>query len=217
MEFETEEQQLDAIKKWWKDNSNMIFASIAIGVSAIFGWQYYQQQTIIHSETASILYEQVASNLENLNTVNEQMATVNTLQAEYADTPYASLAALLLSKQQMATGNFVKAEQQLDWLITNARQDEVKYLAKIRLARLLLSTNQSDKALAILSETYPDSFKAMVYELKGDLFVTRGDASQARAAYEQALSVSLEPNRWLQTKIDDLGIDDNSATPEPSA
>ena len=99
MDFETEEQQLEAIKKWWKENSNMIIGGIAVGVSAIFGWQYYQDKTIVHTNNARVLYEQVVGNVENLAIVNEQMARVNTLQAEYADTLYAGSGGLLLAKQ----------------------------------------------------------------------------------------------------------------------
>ena len=209
MDFETEEQQLEAIKTWWKENSNMIIGGIAVGVSAIFGWQYYQTESVVHAEKASVLYEQVVGSLESPTAINEQMARVNSLQAEYSDTPYAGLAALLLAKQQLADGQFTKAQQQLEWLVTNARQDEVKFLAKIRLARLLSNQQQIDKALDILSETYPDSFKAMVYELKGDVLLLKGDMAQARAAYLLAMSTTSTPGRWLQQKIDDINLPEN--------
>jgi len=217
MDYETEEQQLEAIKRWWKENSNMIIGGIAVGVSAIFGWQFYQDKTIVHSEEASVLYEQVASNVQSISASNDQMKHVNTLQAEYSDTPYAGLASLLLAKQQMALGEFTKAQQQFEWLAANAKQEEVKYLAKIRLARLLMTIEQTDKAIAVLSETYPASFKSMVLELKGDAFVLKGDSTQAKSAYQQALSMSNTPNRWLQNKIDDLGGSTKVDSTEPSA
>ena len=220
MDFETEEQQLEAIKKWWKENSNMIIGGIAVGVSAIFGWQYYQHKTIVHTNNASVLYEQVVGNVENLAIVNEQMARVNTLQAEYADTPYAGLGGLLLAKQQMASSEFVKAQQQLEWVAANAQQDEVKSLAKVRLARLLSNTQQVDRALAILNEPFPASFNAIVFELKGDVLILKGKMAQAKSAYQQAMAASQTPSRWLQYKIDDIGMTDKPATTdnsEPSA
>ena len=216
MDFETEEQQLEAIKTWWNANSTNIIGGIAVGVSAIFGWQYYQDKTIVHTESASVLYEQVSTNIENLTTVNEQMARVNTLQAEYSDTPYAGLAALVLAKQQMASGEFVKAQQQLDWVVSNAQQDEVKYLAKIRLARLLLNTQQLDNALAVLNESFPNSFNAIAYELKGDVLVVKGDMIQAKSAYQQAQSESSSPSRWLQHKIDDISLTNENKIIEKS-
>jgi len=209
MDFETEEQQLEAIKKWWNENAIMIIGGIAVGISAIFGWQYYQSESIVHAEKASLIYEQILSSQSTPDTAvqsaNEQQARVNTLVAEYADTPYASLSALLVAKQQMASGEFVKAQQQLDWVAKNAQQDELKYLAKIRLARLHLSTQQADQALALLSETFPESFQAMALELKGDAFVSQGKNVQAKVAYTQALNLAGGVNRWLQLKIDDIG------------
>jgi len=218
MDFETEEQQLEAIKKWWKENSNMIIGGIAVGISAIFGWQYYQSESIVHAENASVLYEQVVVSLENPASINDQLVRVNTLQAEYSDTPYAGLAALLLAKQQMASGQFVKAQQQLSWLVTNAQQEEVKYLAQIRLARLLSNQQQIDEALNILNESYPDSFKSMVYELKGDVLLLKGDLAKAKSAYQQAMSATTSPGRWLQQKIDDIALPDDMTTDstEPS-
>jgi len=209
MDFETEEQQLEAIKKWWNDNAAVIVGGIAVGISAIFGWQYYQGESIAHSEKASVIYEQILSAQASPDatgeSANEQMTRVNTLVAEYADTPYASLSALLLAKQQMAAGEYIKAQQQLDWVVNNARQDELKYLAKIRLARLYMTSQQADQALALLSQSFPESFQAMALELKGDVLVSQGKSEQARAAYSQALILTGGVNRWLQLKIDDLG------------
>jgi len=220
MDFETEEQQLEAIKKWWKENSNMIIGGIAVGVSAIFGWQYYQDTSLVHSEEASVIYEQVVNNVQSPSSANDQMKRVNTLQAEYSDTPYAGLASLLLAKQQMATGEFTKAQQQFEWLANNAKQEELKYLAKIRMARLLMTIQELDKAISILEESYPQSFKSMVFELKGDAFVLKGEKAQAKSSYQQALQLSESPNRWLQNKIDDLGevsITTSADATEPSA
>ena len=205
MDFETEEQQLEAIKNWWKENSVMIVGGVALGVAAIFGWQYYQSQSAIHTENASILYEQVLISAQNPSTINEQLTRVNTLEAEYKDTPYASLSALIIAKQHLAAGEIAKAQQQYQWVIANARQDEIKYLSKIRLARLMLSTKQAEQALTILNETYPESFNSMVLELKGDVLLSQGNSEQAKAVYTQAKLLSKSPNRWLQLKIDDIG------------
>ncbi len=221
MDYETEEQQLEAIKQWWKENSTMIITGISVGVASIFGWQYYQDQSIRHTEQASIIYETVASNVQSTESINDQQTRVNTLAAEFKDTPYASLSALLLAKQHLAAGEPVKAQAQLQWVIENARQDELKYLAKIRLARVLLTSSQADQALLLLNETYPESFRALALELKGDVLVTQGNKALAHQAYSEALQYTAS-SRLLQLKIDDLGesadiSSDNTSNTEPSA
>ncbi len=221
MDFETEEQQVEAIKQWWKENSAMIVTGISVGVASIFGWQYYQDQSIKHTEQASIIYETVATNVQSSGTINDQQTRVNTLAAEYKDTPYASLSALLLAKQHLAAGEPVKAQTQLQWVIDNARQDELRYLAKIRLARVLLTNAQVDQALLLLNETYPESFRSIALELKGDALVTQGNKALAHQAYKEALQYTVS-SRLLQLKIDDLGeaadiSTDNTSSTEPSA
>jgi len=205
MDYETEEQQIEAIKKWWKENSNMIVTGVAIGVACIFGWQYYQGETVKHAEQASVLYEQVLVNADNPSKINDQLASVNQLEAEFNDTPYASLSALIVAKQQLEAGQIEKAQQQYRWVIDNANQDELKYIAKIRLSRLLLANNQQDQALSLLNETYPESFNGMVLELKGDVLLVQGNKAEAKLAYIKAMSLSQGSNRWLQLKIDDIG------------
>ncbi len=221
MEYETEEQQLEAIKKWWKENSSMVVTGVAVGVAAIFGWQYYQTESINHSVQASVLYEQVIMLSENPDKLNDQIASANQLEAEFKDTPYASLSALVIARQQITAGQSEKAEQQYRWVIENSQQDELKYLAKIRLCRLLLANKQIDQALSLLNETYPPSFNEMVFELQGDVLLTKGDKAQAKLAYKKAMVLSKGANRWLQLKIDDIGettADTKSETgTEPSA
>jgi predicted negative regulator of RcsB-dependent stress response len=203
MKYETEEQQLEAIKDWWKQNANMIIGGVAIGISAIFGWQYYQDQTIVSQGNASIIYQQVMNNSQNTASLNEQQTRVNQLQADYANTPYASLAALLLAKQHMAAGEFVQAQQQLEWVVSNAKQEEIHYLAQIRLAKLFFTLQQPDKALDVLNNDFPSSFQPMVFELKGDVLLTQGNKPAAQQAYQQALMVSDSPSRLLMSKIDE--------------
>jgi len=203
MKYETEEQQLEAIKDWWKQNANMIIGGVAIGISAIFGWQYYQDQTIVSQSNASVIYQQVMNTSQSTDSLNEQQTRVNQLQADYANTPYASLAALLLAKQHMAAAEFEKAQQQLEWVASNATQDEIQYLAKIRLAKLFFSVQQLDQALQVLNQDFPSAFQAMALELKGDVLLMKGDKPSAQQAYQQALMVSDSPSRLLMSKIDE--------------
>ncbi len=217
MKYETEEQQLEAIKNWWKQNANMIIGGVAIGISAIFGWQYYQDQTIVSQSNASVIYQQVMNSSQNIDSLSEQQGRVNQLQADYADTPYAGLAALLLAKQHMAAAEFEKAQQQLEWVAANATQDEIQYLAQIRLAKLFFSVQQLDQALDILKKDFPPAFQSMAFELKGDVLLSQGNKPAAQQAYQQALMVSDSPGRLLMSKIDEATPAETAASPATDA
>jgi predicted negative regulator of RcsB-dependent stress response len=206
MQYETEEQELEALKKWWQQNGKLVITGVLVGVIAIFGWRYYQDAQRKHQENASSLYALVMQSAETHGDINEQQTRVNQLMAEYDDTPYAALSAMMLAAQQVNAGDLAKAVQQYEWVIKNASQKELQYVARLRQARLLLASQQYDAAFALINIEYPESFAALYEELKGDVHVARGEADLARAAYDKALLLSADmPNDFLKIKRDDLG------------
>ena len=206
MDYETEEQQIEALKKWWKANGNMVFAGIALGVIIIVGWRYYNNNQQTHAEYASQSYENIVQHLTTSSDTSAVQAQVNELYASYSHTPYASLSALSLAKKQLQKGEMLQATQQLEWVIKNAKQDELAYIARLRLARVLLSTNQNDQALTQLNIDFPESFTQLYEELRGDIYVAKGELDQARIAYDKAiLSSAGQTDKWLKLKSDDLG------------
>jgi len=206
MDFETEEQQVEALKKWWKENARTLIAGAVIGISAISGWRYYVDYQKNHSEYASIIYENILQKSNKVDALPQQEVNVNKLLAEYSDTPYASLAALVLAKSQLVSGDVAKAQQNLDWVIKNSKQTELKHLARIRMMRVLSATQQYDAALKLAEIDYPESFVAMYEELKGDIYVLMKKFDEARLAYDKAiLSSDQQASKWLHLKRDDLG------------
>jgi len=206
MDYETEEQQIEALKKWWKENGSMVIAGIAIGVIMIVGWRYYGNYQKTHAEYASQTYESVVQTLSTTMDTTDAQAKVNELFSSYSDTPYASLSALMLAKKQLQKGEMQQAMQQLEWVINNAQQTELIHIARLRLARVMLASGQTDKALEIINIDYPSSFAALYEELKGDIYVSRKELDQARVAYDKAiLNSGIQPSKWLKLKRNDLG------------
>ena len=214
MEFETEEQQLEALKKWWKENASMVILGVALALAAISGWRFYVEYNQRHAEAASLIYEVVLADASSGQNLAEQQTRVNDLMAEYADTPYASLAALALAKQQLFSGELLKARQQLEWVVNHSSQVELQNIARLRLIRVLFASNEFDQALAIANIEYPESFTAMYEELKGDLYLAQGKKEQARAAYDKAMLHSAsKPSGLLKLKRDELGQSDKPSEP----
>lgn len=206
MEFETEEQRVEALKKWWQDNGKLVVAGLVLGVALIAGWRFYQDHKIKHAEQASSLYAAVMQAAETGADINMQQTRVNELMADYANTPYAALSALILAKQQAQAGDNLKAIQQLEWVIKNSSAVELQNIARLRMARLMMATEQYDAAMTLLAAEYPESFTALYEELKGDLHVLRGETDLARAAYDKAIQASDDrASDFLKMKRDDLG------------
>ena len=202
-DFETEEQQVEALKRWWKQNASSLFIGLAIGGFSLGGWNFYQQSQHQHSFEASDMYVSVIAQAEAGSSFDS--TTVDKLVAGYADTPYAALSALIVAKNEIGSGNIEKAVSRLQWAMANAVEEEVGFVAQLRLARLMIAQKRYEEASDLLSSKHAVAFDAMYEELKGDLFVAKGELEQARIAYDKAIASSGNASRWLQLKRQDLG------------
>ncbi|MDH5387937.1 MAG: tetratricopeptide repeat protein [Gammaproteobacteria bacterium] len=218
-DFETEEQQVEALKRWWKENASSLFIGLAVGGFSLAGWNYYQQTQYQHSVEASDMYVSVIAQTELSAGSVLDATVVDKLVAGYSDTPYAALSALVMAKNEADSGNLDQAVSRLQWAMANAVDDEVKVIAQLRLARLMIAQKKYDEANVLLSSKHTVAFDALYEELKGDLFVAKGQLEQARIAYDKAIASSGNASRWLQLKRQDLGSSQLSqpALAEPAA
>jgi len=205
-EYETEEQQVEALKKWWKENGTSLIVGLFVGVSVLFGWRYYMNQKSVHSVQASDMYMQVMQNVA-LKTIDDKTTDLNNqLINDYADTPYAALSSLALAKYEYEKGDVEAAVTQLELAKKHANDDITKQIANLRLAGLLIEQKKYEDALALLNTSHDAAYDAQYEELKGDLFMAKGDIAQARIAYDKAIDLQgLDASKWLKLKRQNLG------------
>ncbi|MGB5260964.1 MAG: tetratricopeptide repeat protein [Gammaproteobacteria bacterium] len=203
--MDTEEQQLEELKKWWKENGSSIITGIVLGLAILFGaraWFAWQERT---AEQASAVYTIMMNDMQSGN-VEAATDNAGVLITDFSSTPYASLAALLLAKFRIEDDDLEAARTQLQWALDNASGDELRNTARIRLARLLASLEDYTGALALLEETEASTGQdAVISELRGDIHSLRGELQQAVDAYQEALLMMTPdyPGRHLvQLKFD---------------
>ncbi len=205
-EYETEEQQVEALKGWWKENGTSLIIGLFVGVSALFGWRYYAEQNSIHAVHASDIYMQVMQSAVTKNIDDKTIDFQNQLINEYSDTPYAALSALTLAKIEYEKGNADATEAQLELAIKHANDDVIKQIASLRLASIYIEQKKYDEAMALLKMKHNAAYDAQYEELKGDLFSARGDIADARAAYDKAITLQgFSVSKWLRLKRQNLG------------
>ncbi len=195
--YETEEQQVEAIKQWWKDNGKSIILGAVIGLGGLFGWRAYQANILSEQEIASDAYNKAQEQL-----IAGDLAGVETFISDYASSEYSSLAAMQLAKSYVDSDNLDAAIAQLSWVAENSKDEALISLANIRLARLYLSTEQFDAADSALAMVKGDSWNANIATLRGDVAVARGDLDAARTAYTEASALGNDP--VVKMKLDDL-------------
>ena len=210
--YTTEEEQVAAMKKWWKDNWLSLFGGILIGVGILAGGKYWIDNKNFHAEAASVEYEAMIHAMTK-NIIPEAETRAATLLTKFSDTPYAGFAALTMAKIKADANDLVAAKSHLRWALENVSLNEVRNEAQVRLARVYLAENNYQDALQQLQGVQSKSYKIVIEELKGDIYVAKGETENARTAYSVALAeldLSAENSssrlrNFLQMKLDDLG------------
>lgn len=200
----SEEEQVEALKKWWKENGKSVAAGIIIGLGGVFGWQYWTQHQQEVAEQASAQFEQLSQSVES-----QSPAAVNqaeSLIASNQGSAYAVFAALDLAKVKYQQGDVNGAKAQLQWVLDNGDDPSLKQIARLRQARILLDEGQVDAAAALIEQAPQDNYRGDVAELRGDIALKRGDKMAARQAYKEAIEYKVSNNALVQMKFDDLAV-----------
>lgn len=225
--YSTEEQQIEAIKKWWKTNGNSVLIGIALAIAAVLGWQTWSQNKEANAEAAAVLYSQLveaATGVQQKRMVNdskaleEQLATMShvsdQLKTDFTDSEYAVFSALMMAKEMMFNNEHDKAIEQLTWARDNSQSEGVKLIANLRLARVLADKGEHDKALAQLDTVVPGAQADSYEEVRGDIYLAMGETDKAREAYKKAMDLSATQNKGqarpiLKIKHDNLLVANN--------
>lgn len=198
-----EEEQVEAIKKWWSENGKSVVGGVVLGLALVGGWRGWQHYEQNRAETAGARYDEmlVAAEVQRL---DQAVQLAEGLRVEFGDTAYASLAALHVAKLKLEAGDPGAAQVQLAWVRTNAPDPGLRQIASLRLARILVDEGELDAAQRILDAAPRDAFAPELAELRGDVARARGDVKAARAAYEEALAGKPGSSAILRMKLDDL-------------
>lgn len=213
----TEEEQLEALKRWWKENGKNTVAAVVVAVGGYFGFEFWQEQARVAQEQASDKYQTLVEAVitapgESASEV--QLATAASLASELkAEAPasfYGQSAALFMAKVAVEANELDKAEAELKWLLEQNPEQAVALVARLRLARVQAAAGKYESALTALSGAEEGSFAAAYAETRGDIFLQQGNSDAARSAYQLAQQLNATagamPNSALQAKLDDLTV-----------
>lgn len=215
MVHETEQETLEALKRWWQQNGSALVAGLVIGLAGVLGWQYWQSHQRGQAEVASAIYETMQTQLAGGNPAEIQ-SLYTQLKNEYPKTAYAGLGGLVLASRAVTDGELELAQGALQWVVDNASLPELAAVARLRLARVLHARGKAEEALTQL-DALEGAFRPEAEEIRGDVLGQRGDLEAAREAYRASLAAyALEgrPNRWVELKLDDLAPPQDAASGE---
>lgn len=205
--YESDQEQVEALKNWWKKNGKLTVAVVIIAIAVSFGWRYWQQYRIQRSEQASMLYEQMLNAFTTQQTPQAKQV-IDTLKQDYKDTPYADIAALFAAKSAVEQNQLNDAMPQLQWVIKNGGSHDLRQLARLRAARILLAQKQPQQTLAMLDKVDDSAYMPAIDLVKGDAYVALGQNNNAKKSYQDVLSKLpatelIQP--LVQMKLNQLG------------
>lgn len=214
VDYANEQEQVEAIKKWLRENGVPIIVGLALGIGAIGGWRYWQAQERARNELASALFTRVVTASRAQQPAQAEKAAQQII-SDYSGTSYASFAALMLAKLAVEKQDLPTAIRHLNWVLEHSGDEGLQRLAKIRLARVALAQDKPEEAWAQLEKLAASPPSAALAELRGDILLAQGKRDEAGKQYLEAFANS-EPDQQsdetsgLVLKLDNLGI-----TPPP--
>lgn len=221
----TEEEQIEALKRWWEENGKQTILGIALIVGGYFGWQAWTDHSEEQASAASLTYQEMLDNLAGLTpgetlAEDKQLAVgllADKLKSEYSDTQYAVYAALTKAKLAVEAENLDGAVIELQWAMDNA-DDVSKSIARLRLARVQAARGDLDAALQLVQGVDVGEMKSAFEEAKGDFYLEQGNTAAAYSAYQSAAATDnsgdASVRALLQLKI---GLVQPAQLEEPAA
>lgn len=217
--YESDEEQIEALKNWWKENGNSLLMGVVIVLVVLFGSRQWQSSQTATAEAASDLYESIVqlaalggqSSVIAEATIADLESSNQQLRNEYADSIYARYSALIMATMYVNQEDYDQAATELNWILDNpelgfmkSAEEELFLAARLRLARVKLAQGMAQEALDLVTAVEPGELEAGYSEVQGDAYLQMGQIDQARSAYERALSLNPENANFIELKI--LGI-----------
>ncbi|MCI0509383.1 putative negative regulator of RcsB-dependent stress response [Chromohalobacter marismortui] len=213
----SEEEQLETLKRWWKEYGKAVIAGIVLAGAGIFAWYAWQDYQVSQATAASQRYQQLTLLMQQpqMNAEQRQQATsmIEGLKSEHGGTLYAELAELMRARLAVDANHLESARDTLSAFIDGSEHAYLDGLARLNLARVQIALDNAEGALTTLGNDIPASLDAQVANTRGDAYVALDQPDQARQAYQDALALAKEqdlPLFGVQLKLDNLGVKDAS-------
>lgn len=222
-EYLTDRDQEEALRNWWKENWRWILGGVVLGLALLGGWQYMKVHSAQQADAAAKVYAEFRGALDknDLEAAGRSLATMST---EHAKSPYTQQGRLLLAKKHVEANKLDEALPLLRAVADESKDEELGWVARLRMARLLIQQGKHDDALNLLDAEKAGAFAAQVREIRGDAQVAKGNPTAARAEYAAALADNIDgkadrtiDRTVLEMKLQDVGGDKAEAAASDSS
>jgi predicted negative regulator of RcsB-dependent stress response len=211
-EYLSEREQAEQLRNWLRENWIWLVAGVALTLGGYYGYRWWESRIASRSLEAG---ERFAAMLDAIGAgkKDEGLKIAGEVTGQFADTPYADQAELVLARLDVDAGNFAGAEVRLAKVAAKSKDPDLRIVARLRVARVQLAQGRYDEALATLDAVATPAVDPRVLELKGDVKFAQGEKAAALDFWRKAdAAVKADPAGGAQVdmellalKIDELG------------
>ena len=202
-----EQEQLDSLKAFWNKQGNLITWTLILvlaGFAAWNGWNYWQRDLAVK---AGAMFE----DLDRAAAAGDAEKTARVfadMQQRYPKVPITQQGGLTAAKLQVDKGQSDAAKASLAWVAENGAEEEMRSIARLRLAAVLADAKQFDEALKVLDAAKSPEFIALVADRRGDVMMAQGKTDEARSAWQAAyaaMDAKVDYRRLIEAKLTSIG------------
>jgi len=216
-DYLSDREQEEALRRWWQENWRWILGGIALGLALLAAWYYWQHYKTQQAHQASAMFaEYQAAGADEA----AAQSALDRLIAEHPKSAYTAHARLDQAKKHVDAQRYDEAAAQLRAVADTSKDDELAWIARLRLARVLIQQGKHDEVLSLLKPEKAGAFAARVREVRGDALFAKGDTEGARAEYAAALAANPDAQtdrQLLEMKLQQVGEGAQSSAPTAAA
>lgn len=202
-----EQEQLDSLKAFWKKQGNLITWTLILvlgGFAGWNGWNYWQREQGLK---AGAMFEDL-DRAAAAGDVEKTARVLADMQQRYPKVPITQQGGLTAAKLQVDKGLGDAAKASLTWVAENGVEEEMRSIARLRLAAVLADAKQFDEALKVLDAAKSPEFTALVDDRRGDVLMAQGKTDAARSAWQAAyaaMDAKVDYRRLIEAKLTSIG------------
>ncbi|MDP8986649.1 MAG: tetratricopeptide repeat protein [Pseudomonadota bacterium] len=207
-EYLTDDEQVEHVKRVVAENWVWALGGVILGAAVIFGYRYYDGYRNAEALRAAAQFGDMTAALEH-DDRNKARQIAAQIVKDHPRSPYADQSQMVMARLAVEEGQAESAIAPLTRVMSDSKDTELRHIARLRLARLLIDQHKPDEAIKTLAEDAPGAFAARYHEVRGDAFYAKNDLKSAATEYQAALAGDADGTdsaAVVQLKIADLGV-----------
>ncbi len=206
----TDDEQLENVKHWFAENGAWLVGGAVLGAALLFGWRFYESHENQQALSAATKFSAMNAAMDKGDR-GKTKSIAGELRQEFPGTPYADQADLMIARLAVDSGELANAVDPLTRVMSDTKDQELRNIARLRLARVLIDQKKPDEAVNLLAAPESGAFGARMHEVRGDAFYTKNDKTAAIKEYQAALTDA--DSRGIERGLLELKLTDLGAAP----